>query len=66
MIIEIIACDKDGSDGFTRKFVFENKEQFLEQWREFEKDVPFSRWYPDIIGPNSVIVYDWIDLAVPR
>ena len=47
MTAYITAVDKDSSDGFTRTFHFETKEEFQEQWKQFEKDVPFSRWYPD-------------------
>lgn len=60
MTIDLIACSKDSSDGFVRTVEFENKEQFLEQYKEFENDVPFSRWYLDLDGEDTQLVEDWL------
>lgn len=47
MQVTFIACDKGTSDGFTRSVNVETKEALFAAWKEFEKKVPFKRWYPD-------------------
>jgi len=48
MKINLHACDKDSSAGYSKTILFENKEDFLEQYNEFKEEVPFSRWYLDL------------------
>jgi len=45
MNVTLTACDKDSSGGYVKTVEFTDREQFLEIFKEFEEEVPFSRWY---------------------
>jgi len=51
--INLIACDKDSSGGYTKTYEFENKGQFLTLYNEFKEEVPFARWYLDVTSNDE-------------
>ena len=47
MLIKLLAVDRDSSDGYTSFVTVKNQDDLNEAWSEFEKSVPYCRWYPD-------------------
>jgi hypothetical protein len=46
--VTLTACDKDSSAGTVEIVRFENKDQFIQAFKDFESKVSFSRWYLEI------------------
>lgn len=44
----IMAIDKDSSGIYSKNIAASTKEEFNEQVKEFESDVPFERWYGEV------------------
>lgn len=64
MTVTLVACHKDSSAGYTETLSFDNKEEFLEQYKAFESNVPFSRWYIDVASEEDEteeLVNEWLD-----
>lgn len=64
MTVTITACHKDSSGGYSKTFRFESKEQFLEQCKEFAQEVPFSRWYSEVVADDletEELVESWLE-----
>jgi hypothetical protein len=47
MTAHFLACDKDSSDSFQRTVHVKDEAELREEWKKFEKGVPFARWYHD-------------------
>jgi len=47
MQITFIACDKSSSAHYVKSAEVATKEALIAEWKEFEKEVPFKRWYTD-------------------
>ena len=52
--VQIIAFDKNSSDNIGRNIVADTKESFNKQIEEFENEIPFSKFYIEII-PDEVL-----------
>ncbi len=66
MNVTLTACDKDSSAGYVKSFEFTDKANFLDQYKEFEGEVPFSRWYLDLESEDvatEAMVEEWLDVA---
>lgn len=52
--LQIFAFDKDSSGNYSKTIAVEDKEDFTAQVEEFEKEVPFSRFFSDIEPCNTL------------
>lgn len=52
--VQLIACDKDSSAGYSKTVRFHGKDDFFAAYQEFETEVRFSRWYLDVDGDDDV------------
>jgi len=52
--VQIMAFDKNSGDNYSRNIVASTKESFNKQVEEFENDVPFSKYYVEIIPDESL------------
>jgi hypothetical protein len=66
MNITLSACDKDSSAGFVKTFEFKTEKEFLEQYAEFEEEVPFSRWYLDLESEDMDTEWMMINFLLHR
>ena len=48
--VQIIAFDKNSNDNIGRSIVADNKESFNQQVEEFESEVPFTKFYIEMIA----------------
>lgn len=55
----IHALDRDSSAGYTDTIQFHDEDSFKEAVKEFEKDIPFTRYYFDIESDTPGIE-DWL------
>jgi len=58
----LTACDKDSSAGFVKSYTFGSKEEFLEIYQEFKKEIPFRRWYVEVESEDEateLLVEEW-------
>lgn len=53
MQVTLTACDKDSSAGYVKTVVFDGNQDFLEQYAQFEKEVPFPRWYVEVTSEDD-------------
>lgn len=57
----LTACDKDSSRGFVETVEFENKKEFLEAYKKFKENVPFSRWYVEVESDDEKLIDTWME-----
>jgi hypothetical protein len=60
-VIKLNALDKNSSGSFSRTIKVETVEDFQREEREFEQDIPFSRYYFDhefLSGDENLIDLD--------
>jgi hypothetical protein len=60
----LTACNKDSSAGYVETLQFDNKEQFLKAYKEFEANVPFPRWYVEAEAEDQeteTLVESWLE-----
>ena len=50
--VQIIAFNKNGNDNIGRSIVADNKESFNKQVEEFENEVPFTKFYIEMIADD--------------
>ena len=50
--VQIIAFNKNGNDNIGRTIVADNKESFNKQVEEFESEVPFTKFYIEMIADD--------------
>jgi hypothetical protein len=50
--VQIIAFDKNSNDNIGRSIVADNKESFNQQVEEFESEVPFTKFYIEMIADD--------------
>ena len=50
--VQIIAFDKNSNDNIGRSIVADNKESFNQQVEEFENEVPFTKFYIEMIADD--------------
>jgi hypothetical protein len=50
--IQITAFDKNSADNIGRSIVADNKESFNEQVEEFESEIPFTKFYVEIVADD--------------
>ena len=50
--VQIIAFNKNGNDNIGRSIVADNKESFNKQVEEFESEVPFTKFYIEMIADD--------------
>jgi hypothetical protein len=50
--VQIIAFNKNGNDNIGRSIVADNKESFNQQVEEFESEVPFTKFYIEMIADD--------------
>ncbi len=49
---QVFAFDKNSSDSMLRTVIASDKESFNQQIMEFESEVPFEKWYMEIIADD--------------
>ena len=49
---QVFAFDKNSSDSMLRTIIASTKESFNQQIIEFESEVPFEKWYMEIIADD--------------
>ena len=52
VFVQITAFDKNSNDNFSRNIVAEYKEDFNRQVEDFEKDVPFTKYYLELVADD--------------
>lgn len=52
--VQIMAFDKNSGDSYSRNIVASTKESFNKQVEEFENEVPFNKYYVEIIPDESL------------
>jgi hypothetical protein len=52
VVVQITAFDKNSNDNFSRNIVAEYKEDFNRQVEDFEKDVPFTKYYLELVADD--------------
>jgi hypothetical protein len=52
VFVQITAFDKNSNDNFSRNIVAECKENFNRQVEDFEKDVPFTKYYLELVADD--------------
>jgi hypothetical protein len=50
--VQIIAFDKNSNNNIGRSIVADTKESFNRQVEEFENEVPFTKFYTEIIADD--------------
>ncbi len=50
VFVQIMAFDKHSADNFGRTIVADTKESFNKQVEEFESEVPFTKFYVEMIA----------------
>lgn len=50
--VQVFAFDKNSGDSMLRNVVASTKESFNKQISEFESEVPFTKWYMEIIADD--------------
>ena len=50
--VQIIAFDKHSSNSFSRTIVADTKESFNKQVKEFEDEVPFTKYYTELLADD--------------
>jgi hypothetical protein len=50
--VQVIAFDKNSSDNFGRSIVANTKESFNKQVEEFETDIPYTKYYVEIMADD--------------
>lgn len=50
--IQIIAIDKNSADSYSRSIVASTKENFNRQVEEFENDIPFTKYYIEMMADD--------------
>ena len=48
--VQIIAFDKNSNENTGRSIVADSKESFNEQVEEFENEIPYTKYYVEIIA----------------
>ena len=49
---QVFAFDKNSGDSMLRTVIASTKESFNKQIMEFESEVPFEKWYMEIIADD--------------
>ena len=49
---QVFAFDKNSGDSMLRTVIASTKESFNQQISEFESEVPFEKWYMEIIADD--------------
>ena len=49
---QVFAFDKNSGDSMLRTVIASDKESFNQQIIEFESEVPFEKWYMEIIADD--------------
>ena len=49
---QVFAFDKNSGDSMLRTVITSDKESFNQQIIEFESEVPFEKWYMEIIADD--------------
>lgn len=57
--VQFNAFDRDSSDSYSRNVAVDNLQKLQEVSVEFDKDVPFSRFYRDSEFLSDEIEPDW-------
>ena len=52
VFVQIIAFDKNSNDNFSRNIVADCKEDFNKQVEDFENDVPFTKFYLELVADD--------------
>ncbi len=50
--VQITAFDKNSADNIGRSIVADNKESFNQQVEEFESEVPFTKFYVEMVADD--------------
>jgi len=50
--VQITAFDKNSADNIGRSIVADNKESFNEQVEEFENEIPFTKFYVEMVADD--------------
>lgn len=50
VFVQIMAFDKHSADNFSRNIVADTKESFNKQVEDFESEVPFTKFYIEMIA----------------
>jgi hypothetical protein len=52
VFVQITAFDKNSNDNFSRNIVADCKESFNSQVEHFENDVPFTKYYLELVADD--------------
>jgi hypothetical protein len=52
VFVQITAFDKNSNDNFSRNIVADCKEDFNRQVEDFENDVPFTKFYLELVADD--------------
>lgn len=50
--VQITAFDKNSADNIGRSIVADNKESFNKQVEEFENEIPFTKFYVEMVADD--------------
>jgi hypothetical protein len=60
--VQITAFDKNSADNIGRSIVADNKESFNQQVEEFESEVPFTKFYVEMVA-DDVLTYEQLKIV---